>query len=521
MATGKVYLVGAGPGDPGLLTRKGAQVLGTADVVVYDRLLDPSLLHLATAAETVFVGKERGRQALRQSEINDLLVQQGTAGKTVVRLKGGDPFVFGRGGEEAQALADAGVPFEVVPGVTSAVAAAAYAGIPVTHRGVSTSVTVVTGSEDPAKGETSTDWAALARTGGTLVALMGWATLPGIVATLQANGMPANTPVALVQWGTWTRQRTVTGCLSDIVQLGTEAGITAPVIVIIGDVVNLRMEIGWFDQRPLWGRRILVTRSRTQASRFIELLADLGAQPVELPSIEIAPLDDYSELDRALAKTSQIAGRWVIFSSVNSVEHVWPRLRSMGHDARFFAGATIGAIGPATRRALRELGIEPDFVPKRSVSEEVLAELADREWTGRVVLLPGSSIGRDALATGLASMGADVRHVPAYANTRPPDAEERALEAFRIGIDVVTFTSSSTVRNLLDILGDNRHLLDDSLIACIGPITAATAEELGLTADIVAAEHNVEGLTDALVAHFATTADGAATFMEGPHAEAS
>ena len=356
MATGKVYLVGAGPGDPGLLTRKGAHVLGAADVVVYDRLLDPSLLRLAVNAQTVFVGKERGRQALRQSEINDLLVHEGLAGKTVVRLKGGDPFVFGRGGEEAQALADAGVPFEVVPGVTSAVAAAAYAGIPVTHRGVSTSVTIVTGSEDPAKGETSTDWAALARTGGTLVALMGWATLPGIVRTLQANGMSGHTPAALVQWGTWTRQRTVTGCLSDIVQRGADAGVTAPVIVIIGNVVGLRQEIGWFDQRPLWGRRVLVTRSRTQASLFVGLLADLGAEPVELPSIEIAPLDDYSQLDRALSETSQAAGRWIIFSSVNSVDHVWQRLRSMGRDARYFAGATIGAIGPATQHALRSIG---------------------------------------------------------------------------------------------------------------------------------------------------------------------
>ena len=220
MTIGKVYLVGAGPGDPGLLTRKGEHVLGVADVVVYDRLLDPSLLELAPSAETVFVGKERGRQALRQSEINDLLVSEGRAGKTVVRLKGGDPFVFGRGGEEAQALAAAGVPFEVVPGVTSAVAAAAYAGIPVTHRGVSTSVTIVTGSEDPTKGHTSTDWAALARTGGTLVALMGWATLPGIVETLTANGMPSDTPAALVQWGTWSRQRTVTGQLSNIVERG-------------------------------------------------------------------------------------------------------------------------------------------------------------------------------------------------------------------------------------------------------------------------------------------------------------
>lgn len=500
---GIVYLVGAGPGDPGLLTRKGERVLGLADVVVYDRLLDLSLLALAPNAERVFVGKERGRQALRQSEINDLLVSEGLVGKTVVRLKGGDPFVFGRGGEEVQALTAAGVPFEVVPGVTSAVAAAAYAGIPVTHRGISTSVTIVTGSEDPTKGQTSTDWGALAKTGGTLVALMGWATLPGIVETLHANGMSPQTPVALVQWGTWSRQRTVVGNLSDIVERGRQAGIGAPVVVVIGHVVGLRKEIGWFDQRPLWGKRVLVTRSRTQASRFIELLAELGAEPVELPSIEIGPLEDYSDLDAALNETCGAADRWVIFTSVNSVDYVWERIRAMGMDARYFAGATVGAIGPATGRALRERGIEPDFVPTRSVSEEVIAELSGLDWTGQQVLLPGSAIGRDALAYGLENLGADVRRVAAYSNTRPVDVEERAREAFKVGIDVVTFTSSSTVRNLLDILGNDRHVLNQCLVACIGPITAATANELGLTVDIVAAEHNVEGLADALVSHFA------------------
>ena len=505
-SSGKVYLVGAGPGDPGLLTRKGERVLGAADVVVYDRLLDPSLLELAPNAETVFVGKERGRQALRQSEINDLLVAEGQAGKAVVRLKGGDPFVFGRGGEEAQALAAAGVPFEVVPGVTSAVAAAAYAGIPVTHRAVSTSVTIVTGSEDPTKGKTSTDWAALARTGGTLVALMGWATLPGIVQTLCENGMSADTPVALVQWGTWSRQRTITGELSNIIDRGQQAGIGAPVIVVIGEVARLRSEIGWFDRKPLWGKRILVTRSRTQASRLIELLTDLGAEPVELPSIEISPLDDYSDLDAALKQTAGMPHRWVIFTSVNAVDYVWQRLRALGMDARYFAGATIGSIGPATGQALRDRGIEPDFVPKRSVSEEVIAELSGRNWAGQSVLLPGSAIARDALASGLVGLGADVHRVPAYANTRPSGIEERARDTFQRGIDVVSFTSSSTVRNLLDILGDDRQVLDECLTACIGPITAATARELGLTVDIVATEHNVEGLADALVNHFTAAA---------------
>lgn len=501
---GKVYLVGAGPGDPGLLTRKGEQALSAADVVVYDRLLDPSLLRLAPAdADRVFVGKERGRQALTQSEINKLLVSEGRNGKTVVRLKGGDPFVFGRGGEEAQDLAAAGVPFEIVPGVTSAVAAAAYAGIPVTHRGVSTAVTIVTGSEDPAKGETTTDWAALAKTGGTLVTLMGWATLPGITATLMANGMAEDTPVALVQWGTWPSQRTVSGALSDIVERGRTAGIRAPVIAVIGEVARLRDEIAWFDRRPLWGKRVLVTRSRTQASRLIQMLADMGADPVELPAIEIAPLDAYDELDRALAETASLDGRWVIFTSVNAVDYVWQRLRTNGMDARYFAGATVGAIGPATGRALRERGIEPDFVPRRSVSEEVITELSALDWTGRPVLLPGSAIGRDALATGLAGMGADVRRVAAYRNIRPDGIENRAREEFARGIEVITFTSSSTVQNLVDILGDDRDLMHGSLVACIGPITAGTARDLGLSVDIIASEHNVEGLAAALADHFA------------------
>ena len=512
MKPGKVYLVGAGPGDPGLLTLKGAQALASAQVVVYDRLLDPALLALAPAsAERVFVGKERGRQALTQVEINQLLTAEGSAGKTVVRLKGGDPFVFGRGGEEAQALAEADVPFEVVPGVTSAVAAAAYAGIPVTHRGVSTAVTIVTGSEDPSKGETTTDWAALAKTGGTLVTLMGWAALPGISATLQAHGMSGDTPAALVQWGTWSRQRTVTGTLADIVERGEAAGIGAPVIAIIGEVARLRNEIGWFDRRPLWGKRVLVTRSRTQASRLIELLDDLGAEAVELPSIEIGPLEDYDELDQALMSAADVSRRWMIFASVNSVEYVWERLRALGQDARYFAGATVGAIGPATARALQERGIEPDFIPQRSVSEEVITELSSLDWEGRLVLLPGSAIGRDALATGLAALGADVRLVPVYQNTRPEGIEARARAEFERGIDVVTFTSSSTVRNLLDILGSDRHLLDSSVVACIGPITATTAEENGLTVDIIAAEHNVEGLADALSGHFPGEQTAAAT----------
>ena len=520
----KVHLIGAGPGDPGLLTLKGAQALASAAVVVYDRLLSPALLDLAPpAARRIFVGKERGRQALTQSEINALLIAEAQAGHRVVRLKGGDPFVFGRGGEEALALANAGIPYAIVPGVTSAVAAPAYAGIPVTHRGLSTSVTIVTGSEDPSKGATATNWPALARSGGTIVVLMGWAALPGIAAVLQDNGMPPDTPVALVQWGTWPRQRVVSGALANIAERGRDAGIAAPVIAVIGAVAGLRDEIAWFDRRPLWGQRILVTRSRTQASRLVELLADLGAEPIELPSIAIAPLDDYADLDAALtdaalantafADTAPLAddtpGRWIIFASVNAVQYVWERLRTLGMDARCFAGATVAAIGPATARALRERGIEPDFIPQRSVSESVVAELSHRDWAGIPVLLPGSAIGRDALAAGLAELGATVRRIPAYQNIRPADASAKARAILQAGIDVVTFTSSSTVRNLLDILGDDRHLLDDCRIACIGPITAAAAADAGLPVDLIAAEYNVEGLATALADYYAANPDSA------------
>ena len=505
MDGGKVYLIGAGPGDPGLLTQKGAQALAASGVVVYDRLLAPALLELApAAARRVFVGKERGRQALSQGEINDLLVSEGQAGNTVARLKGGDPFVFGRGGEEALALAAAGVPFEVVPGVTSAVAAAAYAGIPVTHRGIATAVTVVTGSEDPAKGDTATNWAALAQAGGTIVALMGWANLPGIAATLQRHGMAADTPAALVQWGTWLRQRTVSGTLGDIVARGQAAGIAAPVVAIIGEVARLRADIGWFDRRPLWGRRVLVTRARTQASRLVELLSAMGAEPVEVPAIAIAPPADYADLDAALSEMDGVAGRWVIFASVNAVEYVWDRLAAQGRDARYFAGAMVGAIGPATAQALRERGIAPDFVPQRSVSESVVAELAALgEWPGAPVLLPGSDIGRDALASGLAGLGARVRRATAYRNIRPAGAAEQARAALRDGVDAVAFTSSSTVRNLVEMLGEERGLLAGCAIAAIGPVTAGTAAELGLTVDVVAGEHNVEGLAAAVAEYLA------------------
>jgi uroporphyrinogen III methyltransferase/synthase len=503
---GKVYLVGAGPGDPGLITVKGLRCLKEAQVVVYDRLLDPSLLQSAPdSAERIFVGKERGRQALTQEEINSLLVEGARQGNTVVRLKGGDPFVFGRGGEEALALAEHHIPFEVVPGITSAVAAASYAGIPLTHRKLASCFTVVSGSEDPSKPESAIPWDVLARTGGTLVVLMGWAAVGSIMQTLQQRGMSVDTPVALVQWGTWTKQRTVTGTLDKVVAKGQEAGLKPPVIAVIGPVVSLREHLRWFDARPLFGKKVLITRSRTQASSLRTMLEELGAQPVELPSVEIAPLEDYIQLDQAVACLGEF--NWVIFASSNGVEAVFDRLYQQGRDARAFGKVTVGAIGPATAQALTSRGIVPDFTPSRSVSEEVVAELSNRDWRGVSVLLPGSDIGRDVLAQGLAELGARVERVAAYRTVTPQGASHQAHRILEQGMDVVTFTSSSTVRNLLDILDGDKQHLEDGLIACIGPITASTAQELGLRVDLMADEHTVEGLVQSLVRHFASKED--------------
>jgi uroporphyrinogen III methyltransferase/synthase len=319
------------------------------------------------------------------------------------------------------------------------------------------------------------------------------------MATLQRYGMPAETPVALVQWGTWNRQRTVTGTLSDVVARGEEAGLAPPVIAIVGQVVNLRARLAWFDRRPLFGKKILITRSRTQVSHLRAQLEDLGAMTVELPSIEIDDLDHYEQLDQALTRLNEF--RWIFFSSTNAVEAVFRRLERQSRDSRAFATARVGAIGPATRKALAQRGINADFVPARSVSEEVILELSNRDWRGVPVLLPGSDIGRDVLAAGLEDLGARVERAAAYRTVTPQGAGQRARQVLQAGVDVVTFTSSSTVRNTLDILEGDKQYLEPGLIACIGPITAATARQLGLRVDLVAEENTVEGLVDVLVKH--------------------
>ena len=481
-----VYLVGAGPGDPGLLTRRGAELLARADVVVHDRLGTADLLDLARPdAEMVSAGKAPGQVDLTQDEINAVLVDRGRAGLEVVRLKGGDPFVFGRGGEEAEALAAAGVPFEVVPGITSAIGAPAYAGIPVTHRGRSTHFTVVTGNEDPTKTATDVDWEALARTGGTLVILMGAARIGGIADRLMAGGLAPDTPVAAVRDGTRPDQRTVRATLATI----GAAGVRAPAAIVVGAVAAL--DLAWFESRPLFGRTVVVTRAREQASELRTRLERLGAGVLELPAIAIEPvpftvppLADYA---------------WVVFTSVNGVHAFFTQgLAPAGLDARALGGVRVAAIGPGTAAAGAEHGITIDLVPDRFVAEALLDAFPDPTRAGARVLLARAEQARDVLPEGLGARGYAVDVLPVY-RTVATAPDPAVLERVRAGrFDAVTFTSSSTVRNFTDQAGPLPEPVP--AVVSIGPVTSAAARDLGLTVAAEATEHTIDGLVDAVCA---------------------
>ena len=505
---GVVYLVGAGPGDPGLITARGLALLRTANVVVHDRLVNRGLLDEApTEAEIVDAGKARGDRRMSQEEINRLLVYRARDGLRVVRLKGGDPFVFGRGGEEAEWLAQAGVRFEVVPGVSSAIAAPAYAGIPVTHRRLASQVTIVSGAEDPAKPESAVDWQRLAGTPGTLVVMMGWETLPAIVEALRTNGMDASTPAALVEWGTEPHQRTVTGCLADIVDLGRNAGLAPPVVAVFGEVAALRERIRWFEGRPLFGRRVLVPRTRAQAGALSQQLRERGAHPIEVPTIEIQPVEDSPRLDEALR--SLHAYSWVVFVSVNGVQETFGRMESMGLDARAFGAARVCAVGSATATALRERGIVADLQPRESVSESIVDGLSEAGVAGKRLLLLRAEAGREALSVGLERVGALIDDLAVYRTMTPEESRERVKELLSgEGVDAIALTSSSTLTNLLSLLDGDASALNGAALACIGPVTAATASAAGLHVDVVASEATVAALADALVDHFSSTLAG-------------
>ncbi len=493
MKTGKVYLLGAGPGDPGLITVKAAEVLKKADVIVYDRLASDRLLDYRRAdAELIYVGKAAADHALPQDKINQLLADKALEGKVVARLKGGDPFIFGRGGEEAEVLAAAGVPFEVVPGVSSAIAVPAYAGIPVTHRAVASSFAVVTGHEDPTKPESRLDWTKYGTD--TVVVLMGTANLPGIVAGLVAAGRPSDTPAAVIEKGTTANQKVVTGILADIVDKVNASAVRPPVILVVGDVVKLRDRLSWFDNRPLFGRKVLVTRSRTQSSELASVLAERGAVPLELPVISIE-MGDSAELDKAIGDKESFD--WVVFTSANGVEALFDRIKALKKDSRWFGGKKVATIGPATAAALGCRGIRADFMPTEYIAEAILAELPEEGIRDKRFLLPRADIAPPLLADGLRQKGAKVVEVAAYrtkgdTGTTPKQAREIVSKT-----DVITFCSSSTVENLLKLL-PAPEIAADIVIACIGPITAGTATELGLRVDIVAPEHTIPGLVDAI-----------------------
>lgn len=501
---GIVYLVGAGPGAPGLITVDGVRCLQRADVVIYDYLANARLLDYAPdAAERILVGKHGGESNVAQSVINDLLVEHAAHGKTVVRLKGGDPFIFGRGAEEAQALAEAGIPFEVVPGVTSAVAVPAYAGIPLTHRDRASSFTVVTGYEYPDKHEPAVHWDAVAQRGNTLVLLMTTRQLRANMDKLLAHGMPGSTPVAVIRWGTVAEQQTLVGTVATMADLVEPLGLHPPALAVVGEVVGLREQLNWYERKPLFGRRIVVTRPRAQAADFIERLEAAGAEVIPCPTIEIVAPRSWAPLDDAIRRVETFD--WVVFTSVNGVRMFFARLQTLGRDVRVLHRARLAAVGPETARALAVRGLLVDVVPEEFRAEGVAEAMREAGLVGARVLLPRAAEAREILPVMLRAAGAAVDEVPSY-ETVLPRADSGAIgdRLQRGTVDCVTFTSSSTVRNFLALLGDQAAArLAGVAIACIGPITADTARAAGLTVAVQPAAYTVPALTEALVEYFA------------------
>jgi uroporphyrinogen III methyltransferase/synthase len=503
---GIVYLVGAGPGDAGLITVRGRELLDTCDVIVHDALANPALLDgpRARGAELVDAGKRGGSsESARQDEINATLVRLGHGGKRVVRLKGGDPFVFGRGSEEAQALAAAGVPFEVVPGVTAGIAAPAYAGIPVTHRGVATSVTFVTGHEDPSKPETQVDWAAMAKAAqtGTVVLYMGVKTLPSIAHALIAGGLSRETPAAAVQWGTHNRQRTVVSTVAQLAQAAADAGLTAPVITVIGRSVSLRDDISWFESRPLFGKRIVVTRATAMPGTLSAALRARGAEVIEAPSTEIEPLDQ-APLDAAVLELSSYD--WLILTSATGVRFFRQALDRAGLDARALSYTEVAVIGPSTGKALRELGVYPDLIPSRFVAESLLEAMAEEDIEGARILIATADDSRDVLPTGLRKLGADVTVVHMYRSrlVTSGDTVEQLRAAIDAGeVDGVTFTSASTVSGFVAQAGQERASRVKAF--SIGSVTSDAARAAGMSIAAEARQATIDALAEAIVSAFA------------------
>jgi uroporphyrinogen III methyltransferase/synthase len=481
-----VILVGAGPGDPGLVTVRGLECLRRADVILYDNLAAPALLvHARAGAEKVYVGKKRAEHSLSQEEINDLLIRYAREGRRVVRLKGGDPFLFGRGGEEAEALADAGLPFEVVPGVSSAMGAAAYAGIPLTHREHTSAVTFVTGHEVE-----KIDWTRVGASE-TIVVFMGLVTFGEIARRLIEAGRSPQTPAAAIRWATRRDQRVLKGTLADLPECIVRAGLKPPTLLVVGEVVRLADKLDWFERLPLFGRTVVVTRAKEQAPALAARLADLGAQVVEIPTIEIEPAADWRPLDAAIARLESFD--WLLFTSANGVRFFLERLEASARDLRSIRGR-ICAIGPATAAALAALHLKVDLMPEEYVAESVVKAFEKIPLEGARVLLPRAAVARDLIPVELEKLGARVvvveayRTVPARGATWPEDLRP----------DWVLFTSSSTVENFVLLFG--AECLRGARVASIGPVTSAAARRLGIDVAVEAASHTTNGLVQSVVA---------------------
>lgn len=499
-----VYLVGAGPGDPGLLTLKGKKILETADVVIYDSLVNTKLLdHVKKNAELIYVGKKLGSKEASQKEINNLLVKKAKTCKTVARLKGGDPFVFGRGGEEAMALVDAGITIEIVPGVSSISAVPAYSGIPLTHRSFNSSFAVITGHEDPFKDKSQLSWNSLAKMK-TLIFLMSLNNLSKIMKKLIKEKIPHDTPVMITSWGTMPSQKTIIGTISNICKkLEQNKQITTPAVIVVGEIVNLRNEIKWFEKKPLFGKKILVTRASDQISEFSHLLNEYGADVIELPTIEIVPPKSWAGVDKSIKEFKTYD--YIIFTSVNGVKNFLSRLTFNSFDSRIFHNKTIITIGEKTALELKKFGLEPDIIPKEYSAEGILDVLDRKKIMNKNFLIPRAKIARDLLPKKLKELNAKVNVVTCYENKLPKITSEKKREIKKMlknnKIDVITFTSSSTVTNFFKIFNGIRINIGKVLIACIGPITAKTLKDHGLEPIIIAKKYTSEGLIEAMIDH--------------------
>ncbi len=498
---GVVYLIGGGPGNPDLITLKGRKCLRKADVVIYDYLVSDSLLSLpGKDAKLIYVGKKSGQHTMTQKEINKLLIEKASQGLRVARLKGGDPFIFGRGGEEAMALARAGIPFEIVPGITSAIAVPAYAGIPLTHREYASTVCFITGHEDPSKETSRIDWGPLAQSSGTLVFLMGIGNLPDIAKKLMDCGRPPDCPVAVIANGTTPDQKTITGTLDTIIPKAKDAKLRPPGVIVVGNVGGLREHLNWFESKPLFGKRILVTRPEEQGAEFIEALFGLGAQCLQLPTIRIQPPESWRELDQAIARLPKYD--WIVFTSVNGVKYFFERIGVAEKDARCLNGISIGTIGPKTAQALTERGVRPDLLPSRYSAEGLVEALEKLPLKGKRVLLPRPRIARDYLPEKLKALGATVDVVEAYETVQPKYSHDELDGLMGKGtVDMITFTSPSAVDNFMALVEGRSTAMEirKAPVGCIGPITAQRAQEVGFRVAVVPSEYTVDALLGALV----------------------